>query len=64
MDRIGWYIATIHQLLGHDKAAFVLGVDPDDKAACVICIYEREPTPERKRTIEGTLVAHTPKVSE
>lgn len=41
MDAIGWFIATTHQLLGHDKAAAVAGVPPGDKAACLICQYER-----------------------
>jgi hypothetical protein len=62
MDRIGWFIATTHQLLGHDKAAAVIGQPPGDKADCMICKYERthdeadrlavlvalEPTPEWK----------------
>jgi hypothetical protein len=41
MDSIGWFIATTHQLLGHDQAAALAGVDPGDKADCVICKYER-----------------------
>lgn len=40
LDPIGWYIATMHQLLGHDKAAAALGVPPFDKADCLICRYE------------------------
>lgn len=31
---IGWFIATSHQLLGHDKAAALLGVPPGRKAGC------------------------------
>ena len=58
MDAIGWFIATTHGLLGHDKAAAVMGADPGDKSECVICAYEREPTPERKRAVKGALAAH------
>jgi hypothetical protein len=55
MDGLGWHIATAHHLLGHDKAAAVLGVDPGDKSACLICAYEREPTDENKRAVEAAL---------
>jgi hypothetical protein len=41
VDTIGWYIATTHQLLGHDKAAQLIGQPPGDKADCSICRYER-----------------------
>lgn len=41
LDTVSWYIATTHQLLGHDKTAVVLGQDPGDKKACVLCRYER-----------------------
>jgi hypothetical protein len=41
MDAIGWYIATTHQLLGHDKAAALAGQPPGNKDECVICRYER-----------------------
>lgn len=41
MDIIGWYIATLHQLLGHDKAAAMLGQPPYNKATCILCLYER-----------------------
>lgn len=51
MDPIGWFIASLHSLLGHDKAAAVMGVPPGDKTACVICAYEREPTPEGKAAV-------------
>lgn len=55
MDRIGWFIASLHTLLGHDKAATVLGQPAGDKAACVICQYERDPTPENKQRVEDAL---------
>lgn len=41
MDTLGWYIATTHQLLGHAKAAVVLGQDPGDPRQCILCRYER-----------------------
>jgi len=40
LDSIGWFIVTMHQLIGHDKTAVVIGVDTGDKAACIICLYE------------------------
>lgn len=60
MDGIGWYIATLHSLLGHEKTAVVLGVDPGDTSACLICAYECEPTAERKRAVEDALAASGP----
>jgi hypothetical protein len=51
MDAIGWFIATTHELLGHDKAAVVIGVPPGDKAACVICRYERTRTEEDRQIV-------------
>lgn len=54
MDSIGWYIATLHSLLGHDKAAAVLGQPAGDKTACLICQYEARPTEEaRQRVVEA-----------
>ena len=44
MDPIGWYIATLHSLLGHDKTAAVLGQPAGGKDQCVICLYEGHPT--------------------
>ena len=41
MDTIGWFIATLHQMLGHDKAATFLGEPPLDKRMCILCIYEK-----------------------
>lgn len=41
MDIMGWYIATMHQLLGHDKAAAAMGVPPYNKNTCILCLYER-----------------------
>lgn len=41
LDTIGWFIATMHQMLGHDKAAAALGQPPYNKNTCVLCLYER-----------------------
>lgn len=51
MDAIGWYVATMHSLLGHDKAALALGAPPGDQRECVICAYEQEPTDERRQAV-------------
>jgi hypothetical protein len=40
MDTIGWLIATMHQMLGHDKAAAFLGQAPYNRATCILCLYE------------------------
>jgi hypothetical protein len=55
MDAIGWYIATMHQLLGHDQAAAALGVPPGDRSVCVLCAYEAGPTPERRAAVLAAL---------
>jgi len=54
-DAIAWFIATTHQLLGHDKTAAVLGQDPGNKADCLICLYEREPTAANKQAVIDAL---------
>jgi hypothetical protein len=51
MDTIGWFIATTHQLLGHDKAAVVLGVPAGDPADCLICQFEDDPSGERRQAV-------------
>ena len=51
LDAIGWFIATTHELIGHDKAAAVLGQAPGDKEGCLICAYERERTPEARAAV-------------
>jgi len=57
MDAIGWFIATTHQMLGHDKAAVVIGVPPGDAAACVICRYERTRSEEDRQAVVRALSA-------
>lgn len=51
MDAIGWYVATMHSLLGHAKAAAAMGVPAGDEGECVICAYEQEPTDERRQAV-------------
>ena len=41
MDTIGWLIANLHQMLGHDRTADFLGQDHGDKERCILCRYER-----------------------
>ena len=58
MDKIGWFIATLHQLSGHDTAAAFLGQSAGDKAACVVCQYEQQPTSERRAAVIEALARH------
>lgn len=51
MDVIGWFIATLHQVLGHDKAAAYLGQLSGDRSDCVICAYERQPDDEHRSAV-------------
>lgn len=41
LDTIGWYIANLHQLLGHDRAAAAIGCPAGVKELCILCAYER-----------------------
>lgn len=51
MDAIGRFIATSHNLLGHDKTAMLIGMPPGDKTDCVICQYEARPDDEARRRV-------------
>ena len=51
MDPIGAFIATAHQLLGHDVAAAFIGSQSGDKTACLLCQYEKDPTGERRQAV-------------
>jgi hypothetical protein len=51
LDTIGWFIATLHSRLGHDKAAAVIGVSPGDKSACLICQYEAAPDDVKRQAV-------------
>lgn len=59
MDAIGAYIARLHTLLGHDKAAAVIGADPGNKDDCLLCAWDRDPSPERKAAVEDALTDAT-----
>jgi hypothetical protein len=41
LDYIGVFIAQMHQLLGHDKAAAYLGQPSYNKQTCVLCLFEQ-----------------------
>jgi hypothetical protein len=43
MDPIGWYIFTLHQMIGHDKTAAIIGMPPGPKEHCVMCQYNQNP---------------------
>lgn len=62
LDVLGWAIAELHGLIGHDKAAIALGQQPGDKTLCVICTFEREPTAKNRAAVydalEGQLEPH------
>lgn len=51
MDPIGWFLATTHNLLGHDVLARMIEQPPGDKQACVLCQYERWPTEENRHRV-------------
>ena len=55
MDTIGWFIATLHEMIGHDKTAAVIGQPPGDKAACVICRYEQTRSEEDRLLVLALL---------
>jgi hypothetical protein len=40
LDTVGWFIATLHQLLGHRSAARFLGQAVGD-STCILCQYEK-----------------------
>ena len=43
MDEIGWFIATLHDLIGHDAAATFIGQPPGDREACLLCQHQAQP---------------------
>jgi len=55
VDAIGALIGSLHQMLGHDKAAAVLGVPAGDKACCLLCRYEANPTAANRGAAERAL---------
>ncbi len=57
LDRIGWYIATMHSLLGHDKTAVFIGAPIGDRENCLICQYEQSPDARKKQAVIDALMA-------
>lgn len=57
MDSIGWFIATLHELIGHDKTAMVIGMPIGDKRLCVLCQYEQNPNDITRRKVINALKA-------
>jgi hypothetical protein len=51
MDSIGRFIATLHNLIGHDKAAAFLGVPAGDRRHCLICQYEQRPDDIKRQAV-------------
>jgi hypothetical protein len=64
MDSIGWFIGTLHQLIGHDAAAAMIGASSGDKHDCLLCQYEREPTDERRRAVTRALAPTSGSINE
>lgn len=40
LDTVGWFIATLHQTLGHHTAERFLGEPARDRADCILCRYD------------------------
>jgi hypothetical protein len=60
MDAIGWFIATTHQMIGHDRTAAIIGQPPappgmTPQINCLLCQYESDPTPERRAAVEAAI---------
>jgi hypothetical protein len=51
MDPIAWFIATLHSISGHDVTAALTGTGPDDKASCVLCRFERDPSTANQQAV-------------
>lgn len=56
MDPVGWFIATLHNLIGHEQAAAVIGGAMGDRGACLLCGYEAHPTEEGRQAVIRALV--------
>ena len=55
MDHAGWFIATTHGLLGHDKTAAFLGQPAGSRDDCVLCQYERNPSDAGRQAVISAL---------
>ena len=50
-DQVGVFLLNLHQSIGHDKTAAVIGAEAGDKAGCLMCAYEQDPTQERRMAV-------------
>lgn len=55
LDPLGWFIVTIHRILGYDKAAAFIGADPGDRVDCLACAHGRDPSPDSRRAATDAL---------
>jgi hypothetical protein len=51
MDTIGWFIATLHNLVGHDTAQRMIGGPVYDKRTCLLCQYEAAPDDLKRQAV-------------
>jgi hypothetical protein len=51
LDPVGGFIATLHQMVGHDQAAAFIGQAPGHSSQCLLCMYEDDPTDERRARV-------------
>lgn len=51
MDPVGWFIATMHSLLGHDKTAAVIGAPAGSRQHCLICQYEQSRDSRKRQAV-------------
>ena len=60
MDAIGQFLATLHHLVGHDKAAALIGMSPGDKRQCLLCQHEQAPTEASRQAVYAALAPPAP----
>jgi|HubBroStandDraft_1064217.scaffolds.fasta_scaffold2739380_2 hypothetical protein len=51
MDPIGWFIATLHSLAGHDVVQAAVGGPVYDRRTCLLCEYERAPDDLKRQAV-------------
>lgn len=55
MDIFGWFVANVHQMLGHDTAAAFIGQPSGSKNDCLLCQYDRAPTDANRVAVVSAL---------
>lgn len=55
LDPIGWFIAMLHNFLGHEKTAVYLNQPVGNREICLLCRYEREPSDENRQAVYNVL---------